>query len=157
MAQTVQTIQFTKKKSSVNRIPVVTYCGSLSKSKGIDLIIDAARLINNVEFVIIGGLKTELDYYKKIAINLGVNNVKFVGQVSYSKVPELLNNSDSKLSLNYLKNRFGEKVKVRTAPERAGDVKHTQADISKIHTDIGYTVQKRFWEGLEETIKWWGI
>jgi len=59
--------------------------------------------------------------------------------------------------LNYLKNRFGEKVKVRIAPERAGDVKHTQADISKIKKDLGYTVQKRFWEGLEETIKWWGI
>tara|TARA_B100000287_G_scaffold384091_1_gene390289 strand:- start:187 stop:1188 length:1002 start_codon:yes stop_codon:yes gene_type:complete len=59
--------------------------------------------------------------------------------------------------LDYLKNRFGDKVKVRNAPERAGDVKHTQADITKIHTDIGYTVQKRFWEGLEETIKWWGI
>ena len=86
--------KFTKKKSSENRIPTVTYCGSLSKSKGIDLIIDAAKLINNVEFIIIGGLKTELDYYKEITINLGVNNVKFVGQVSYSKVPELLNNSD---------------------------------------------------------------
>ena len=59
--------------------------------------------------------------------------------------------------LDYLKNRFGEKVKLKTAPERAGDVKHTQADISKIHTDIGYTVQKRFWKGLEETIEWWGI
>ena len=59
--------------------------------------------------------------------------------------------------LDYLKNKFGEKVKVITASERAGDVKHTQANITKIHTDIGYTVQKTFWEGLEETIKWWGI
>ena len=86
--------KFTKKKSSENRIPTLTYCGSLSKSKGIDLIIDAAKLINNVEFVIIGGLKAELDYYRKIAIKSGVNNVKFAGQVNYSKVPELLNNSD---------------------------------------------------------------
>ena len=86
--------KFTKKKSTENRVPAVTYCGSLSKSKGMDLLIDTAKLINNVEFVIIGGLKTELDHYKKIASKNGVNNIKFVGQVSYSKVPELLNNSD---------------------------------------------------------------
>ena len=59
--------------------------------------------------------------------------------------------------LNYLKDRFGERVKVRNAPERVGDVKHTKADISKIHRQIGYTVQKNFWEGLDETISWWGL
>ena len=59
--------------------------------------------------------------------------------------------------LEYLKDRFNNQVRVRNAPERAGDVKHTQADISKIKTDLGYTVQKRFWEGLKETIKWWEI
>ena len=59
--------------------------------------------------------------------------------------------------LDHLKNRFGDKVKVKTAPERAGDVKHTQADISKIRRQIGYTVQKHFWEGLDETIAWWGL
>ena len=59
--------------------------------------------------------------------------------------------------LNYLKDKFGDKVKIKHAPERAGDVKHTQADISKIQKQLGYTVQKRFWKGLEETIKWWGL
>ena len=43
MAHSIVMKKFTKKKSSENRIPVVTYCGSLSKSKGIDLIIDAAK------------------------------------------------------------------------------------------------------------------
>ncbi len=59
--------------------------------------------------------------------------------------------------LNYFKNKFGDKVKVKNAPERAGDVKHTQADITKIKTDIGYTVQVRFWEGLETTVAWWRL
>ena len=59
--------------------------------------------------------------------------------------------------LAYLKEKFGKKVKVSNAPERPGDVKHTQADISSISSDIGYSVQKRFWPGLEETIKWWEI
>lgn len=59
--------------------------------------------------------------------------------------------------LNHLKNTFGEKVKIKHAPERPGDVKHTQADISKIKTAIGYDVKVRFWEGLENTIAWWGL
>jgi len=58
--------------------------------------------------------------------------------------------------LKFLKERFGDRVKVKNAPERAGDVKHTQADIRKIES-IGYEVQKKFWPGLEETIKWWEL
>tara|TARA_R110001599_G_scaffold342664_3_gene564714 strand:+ start:319 stop:1320 length:1002 start_codon:yes stop_codon:yes gene_type:complete len=59
--------------------------------------------------------------------------------------------------LEHLKDKFGDKVKVKIAPERLGDVKHTQADISSAQLDIGYEVQKRFWPGLEETIKWWEL
>ena len=59
--------------------------------------------------------------------------------------------------LNFLKSRFGDKVKVKNAPVRLGDVKHTQASIEKIKNTMGYTVQKSFWDGMEETIKWWGI
>ena len=59
--------------------------------------------------------------------------------------------------LEYLKGRYGDRVRVRHAPERQGDVRHTQADISKIKNQFGYTIQKRFWEGLENTLKWWGL
>ena len=59
--------------------------------------------------------------------------------------------------LDYLKNKFGDKVKVKNSPERAGDVKHTQADISCAMTNFGYKPLVKFWKGLEETIKWWGL
>ena len=59
--------------------------------------------------------------------------------------------------LDYLKNKFGDKVKVKHAPERPGDVKHTQADISYAMTNFGYKPLVRFWEGLERTIEWWDI
>ena len=59
--------------------------------------------------------------------------------------------------LAWLKNRYGDKVKVRNAPERQGDVKHTQADITKAKSQFEYEVQVRFWEGLERTVKWWGL
>ena len=59
--------------------------------------------------------------------------------------------------LAWFKNRYGDKVKVRSAPERTGDVKHTLADISKANRILGYTVQVNFWKGLEKTIEWWGL
>lgn len=59
--------------------------------------------------------------------------------------------------LTALKERFGDKVKVRHAPERPGDVKHTQANFQKAYSDFGYEPLVYFWEGLEKTYKWWGL
>jgi UDP-glucose 4-epimerase len=59
--------------------------------------------------------------------------------------------------LTYLKEAFGDRVKVKNAPERLGDVKHTQADITNITNDIGYEVKVKFWDGLKRTIEWWNL
>ena len=90
----VDLIKFKNNKIIENSTPLLTYCGSLSKSKGIDLIINSAKYIKNVEFLIIGGLKEDVDHYKKIANDNGVKNINFIGQVNYSDVPNLLNKSD---------------------------------------------------------------
>lgn len=90
----VDLIKFKNNKIIENSTPLLTYCGSLSKSKGIDLIINSAKYIKNVEFLIIGGLKVDVDHYKKIANDNGVKNINFIGQVNYSDVPNLLNKSD---------------------------------------------------------------
>lgn len=58
--------------------------------------------------------------------------------------------------LDYLKGIFKE-VEVENAPERAGDVKHTLADISHAQKDFGYEPKVLFWDGLKKTIDWWGI
>jgi len=57
--------------------------------------------------------------------------------------------------LEFFKKRF-EGISIEHAPERAGDVKHTQADISAI-SKLGYEPKVKFWEGLEKTIGWWKI
>ena len=59
--------------------------------------------------------------------------------------------------LDYLKNKFDDKVKVNHVPERAGDVKHTQADVSYATAGFGYKPLVRFWEGLDRTIEWWEL
>jgi nucleoside-diphosphate-sugar epimerase len=59
--------------------------------------------------------------------------------------------------LQYLKKKFGPKVKVLNAPTRAGDVRHTQADVGKIKKQLGYEPLVRFWEGLSKTTAWWDL
>lgn len=44
---------------------------------------------------------------------------------------------------------------VRHAPVRAGDVKHTQADVRRAEDELGYVPLVRFWDGLERTIEWY--
>jgi UDP-glucose 4-epimerase len=59
--------------------------------------------------------------------------------------------------LEHLTERFGKKVKIKNAPERPGDVKHTLASVVKAKRDFGYEPLVHFWEGLEKTIKWWDL
>jgi len=58
--------------------------------------------------------------------------------------------------LEKFKQRFGE-LDIKQAPFRAGDVMHTQADISKTISDLGYKPTTKFWEGLEKTFEWWKL
>ena len=57
--------------------------------------------------------------------------------------------------LEHFKKNFN--VTVEHAPTRAGDVKHTLADLSRIGEELGYKPLVTFWEGLEETIRWWHL
>ena len=45
-------------------------------------------------------------------------------------------------------------IKPVFAPKRAGDVRRTYADISKSEKLLGFKVQSRFREGLENTVRW---
>jgi UDP-glucose 4-epimerase len=58
--------------------------------------------------------------------------------------------------LEWFSNNF-KNIEIISAPERQGDVKHTQADISLAKKDFGYEPIVRFWDGLEKTIEWWDI
>ena len=64
--------------------------------------------------------------------------------------------TSNKEILDFFTARFSG-LEVKNAPWRAGDVMHTQADVSLAEEDFGYKPLVRFWEGLEKTISWWGI
>jgi nucleoside-diphosphate-sugar epimerase len=64
-----------------------------------------------------------------------------------------------RFDLNYLYGRLrvllGSDLEVRYGPERPGDVKHSQADITAVARDLGFEVEVGFEEGLERTMQWY--
>lgn len=49
----------------------------------------------------------------------------------------------------------GEAIDPIYGPERPGDVRHSEADITKIKKELGYKPKVRFREGLEHVYKWY--
>ena len=66
--------------------------------------------------------------------------------------------TNGRISLNELlatlKKIFGSDVEAVYKPERAGDVRDSQADISKAQELLGYKPLVGLEEGLRETVKW---
>ena len=83
-----------------------------------------------------------------------ISDKKFEGECYNISCGRRTSNKDI---LEAMKERFGERVKFKHAPERPGDVKHTLADWSKAKRDFGYEPLVHFWEGLERTYDWWGL
>jgi nucleoside-diphosphate-sugar epimerase len=50
---------------------------------------------------------------------------------------------------------LGSKLEARYEPTRAGDVKHSLADVSAARKLLGYQPQVRFAQGLRQTIEWY--
>jgi nucleoside-diphosphate-sugar epimerase len=48
----------------------------------------------------------------------------------------------------------GRPIRARHLPERAGDIKHSLADISRARQILGYQAKVRFFEGLRRTLDW---
>jgi nucleoside-diphosphate-sugar epimerase len=62
---------------------------------------------------------------------------------------------DLNQTFQLLKNIIGYKGDVKYEPERAGDVKHSLADLSRIEKQLGYKPLVDFEEGLRRTVEWY--
>src|SRR5437588_147057 len=56
-----------------------------------------------------------------------------------------------------LKKIIGYKGDVKYEPERAGDVKHSPADLSRAEKHLGYKPKVNFEEGLRKTVEWYRV
>jgi UDP-glucose 4-epimerase len=50
---------------------------------------------------------------------------------------------------------LGTKLAPKSGPPRAGDVRHSRADISRACSDLGYEPTVSFEDGLERTLRWY--
>jgi glycosyltransferase involved in cell wall biosynthesis len=73
---------------------LVVYAGSLYKNRGIENIIELAKLNKNPYFVVVGGPESQRIKYEKMAKNKNIKNILFTGYVSHQKVLSYLFSSD---------------------------------------------------------------
>jgi UDP-glucose 4-epimerase len=54
-----------------------------------------------------------------------------------------------------LNRQLGTNLTPKHGPERAGDIRHSRADISRARRDLGYEPSVSFDDGLKETLRWY--
>jgi len=76
---------------------IITYSGSLRKGKGIDSLIETAKLFkknNDILFLVLGGPEQDKAYYQKKSKQLGLTNIVFAGFIYNELIPKYLKASD---------------------------------------------------------------
>ena len=72
----------------------VGYVGHLYHGRGIDMIIECAKQLNDVTFHLVGGLKEDIYFWKNYLKNLNLNNVYFYGFVPPNETIKYRNSFD---------------------------------------------------------------
>ena len=73
---------------------LVVYAGALYPFKGVDMLIDVAKMLPDIQFAIAGGKEEQVKSYQQQAQEKQVNNVKFLGFLSQEKLASLLQAAD---------------------------------------------------------------
>lgn len=93
-------IEFYKKNKVRKKIKNIYYVGSFYIGRGIELIIEIAKILKNINFILYGLRNNDTINYKQFP-----KNIKIFKFVEHSKIPTLLNKADLVLmpySLNYI-------------------------------------------------------
>jgi glycosyltransferase involved in cell wall biosynthesis len=76
------------------RSHLVVYSGALRSFKGIDVLIDVAREMPNVQFACAGGNQSEVAHYQQLAREKQVDNMTFLGYLLQEDLASLLQAAD---------------------------------------------------------------
>lgn len=74
---------------------LVVYSGALHPFKGVDLLIDVAKQLPQVEFAIAGGEQSQVQAYQQITRDKQVNNVTLLGHIFQDELASLLQAADA--------------------------------------------------------------
>ncbi|MGH7909919.1 MAG: glycosyltransferase family 4 protein, partial [Thermodesulfobacteriota bacterium] len=73
---------------------IVCYSGNIYSGRGVELLMDVAKRLVDVLFLIVGGLESDIENYRNIARMKKAENFKFVGFVPHKNVPIYLSSAD---------------------------------------------------------------
>ncbi|MBD2612502.1 MAG: glycosyltransferase family 4 protein [Nostoc sp. ZfuVER08] len=73
---------------------LVVYAGAIQQFKGIDILIDVAQQMPEVQFVCAGGKPTEVAHYQQLAKEKQIYNIKFLGYILHHELASLLQAAD---------------------------------------------------------------
>lgn len=76
------------------RSHLVVYAGALQEFKGIDVLINVANEMPNVQFTCAGGTPKEVEHYQQLAKEKKVYNITFLGYVLHNELASLLQAAD---------------------------------------------------------------
>lgn len=79
---------------------VATYVGHLYAWKGVDVVVDAAALLPDVTFLVVGGTDKDVAAYRAKASGRGLSNLVVAGHKGRKEVPAILKASDALLLPN---------------------------------------------------------
>jgi glycosyltransferase involved in cell wall biosynthesis len=64
-----------------DRQHLVIYSGALYRFKGVDLLLEVAKMLPEVQFVVTGGKPEQVSFYQQQAQQNGLNNIDFLGWI----------------------------------------------------------------------------
>lgn len=76
------------------RSHLVVYSGGLYKFKGVDLLLDVAQKLPQVQFAFAGGDESKVISYRRLAKEKHAHNVTFLGYIQHEELPSLLQSAD---------------------------------------------------------------
>ncbi|MEG4805615.1 glycosyltransferase family 4 protein [Microcoleus sp. ARI1-B5] len=77
-----------------DRQHLAVYAGGLYPFKGVDMLVDVAQELPEVQFAIAGGDSAQVTAYQQLAKDKQVNNIKFLGYLPQNQLASLLQAAD---------------------------------------------------------------
>ncbi|WP_342749119.1 glycosyltransferase family 4 protein [Tychonema bourrellyi] len=92
--QRAETIIWRQKLLGDGREHLAVYAGGLYPFKGVDMLVDVAGELPEVQFAIAGGDLSQVTTYQQLAKDKQVNNIKFLGYLPQNQLASLLQAAD---------------------------------------------------------------
>lgn len=86
--------QWRQKLLQQGREKLVVYAGALRQFKGIDILIDVAKTMPDIQFACAGGNESEVNHYQQLSQDKQVNNINFLGYILHDNLASLLQAAD---------------------------------------------------------------